>query len=188
MRRRSLCLAAATSAALLASSAPSRAEGPAAADATEVAPPRESYPPPETRWKLSLVGLASTAGWYGAATGMSYLYPDAPGATDLRVPLIGPWQAIAHNGCAEGDPDCSRVWVVMRTIFTAMDGIGQAGGLALFAEGLLLPTQARGPERARTPAAPPPSSPPPTEKNLFWTPLPSAVGATGLGVSVVGAF
>jgi hypothetical protein len=156
------------------------------------------YPSPDVRFKLVLGGLGTTAVFYGAAAGMSYLYPDAPGAEDLRIPVAGPWLAIAHNGCAEDDPDCSVVWKALRTVITAIDGLGQAGGLGIVLEALFVPTQ----ERAATPvhapapkpAAPkaPPSVPAPgpsTEpKNLYFLPMPITVGARGLGIGLTGRF
>src|SRR5690606_7183928 len=56
-----------------------------------------SYPPPGTQYKLAVAGLLTTGVFYGAAAGMSYAYPDAPGAKDLRIPVAGPWMAIANN-------------------------------------------------------------------------------------------
>jgi hypothetical protein len=158
-----------------------------------------AYPPPSTRWKLVFGGLGTSAVFYGAATGMSYLYPDAPGAKDLRIPVAGPWLAIAHNGCPADEPDCSGVLVAIRTIITAIDGLGQAGGLAILLEGIFVPTQERAaaPKRAptpkpSTPSAPPsttpPSTPPTEPKNLYFLPTPMTVGARGIGVGVLGRF
>jgi hypothetical protein len=89
---------------------------------------------------LLIAGAATTAAWYGLALGSSYLWPDAVGANDLRIPVAGPWMALSHSGCG-GVSDCSTVIVVLRAIATTLDGIGQAGGLAIAAEGLFLPTR-----------------------------------------------
>lgn len=136
----------------------------AAAQEPETAPaprepaavPREvlepEYPPPSARTSLALTGSAVFVGWYGVALGWSYLEPDAPGATDLRIPVVGPWMAVGQAGCSKGNPDCSTAWVVVRAILQAMDGVGQAGGLAVIGESLFLPT--REPVRARTSVAP----------------------------------
>src|SRR5688500_20381247 len=62
------------------------------------------YPPPSTRYKLALVGVGVSAVWYGTAYGFSALWPDAPGAEDLRIPVAGPWMALGETGCADGDP------------------------------------------------------------------------------------
>ena len=74
------------------------------------------YPPPSTRYKLALVGVAVSATWYGAAYGFSALWPDAPGAEDLRIPVAGPWMALGETGCADDDPDCSTFIVVLRAV------------------------------------------------------------------------
>jgi len=102
--------------------------------------PLEEYPPPSARRNLLIIGLASTAVWYGGALAASYAAPDAPGAKDLRIPLAGPWMSLSHAGCGGGS-DCNKLLVVLGAIATTLDGIGQAAGLALSAEGLFMPTQ-----------------------------------------------
>jgi hypothetical protein len=94
------------------------------------------YPPPSAQPGLFFVGLGATAGWYGAALGMSYLFPDAPGAEDLRIPVAGPWMALADTGCAADEPDCSIYIVVVRAILTTLDAVGQTGGVAVMAEAI----------------------------------------------------
>jgi hypothetical protein len=141
------------------------------------------YPPPSTRYKLALVGVAVSATWYGAAYGASALWPDAPGADDLRVPVAGPWMALGKTGCADDEPDCSTIIVVLRAILTTVDGVGQAGGLAVAAEALFLPTST--------------SSPPPRRRHrpsrvegtdsFQLRPAPLLTGRT-LGLGVVGTF
>ena len=156
-------------------------------------PDAPAYPPPGARWGIIGIGLATTALTYGAAAGMSYAFPDAPGAKDLRTPIIGPWQAIAHNGCPPGD-ECSQVWIVMRSIGTAIGGLAQAGGILVAIEGIFLPTQyaSDAPVRRapKAPAEPTPSQEPPksNDKNLFWMPTPMALGTGGVGLGVVGRF
>jgi len=132
-----------------------------------------------------------TAAWYGVAAGTSFLFPDAPGAHDLRVPLIGPWQAIVHNGCAADNPGCSRTWIVLRSIVTAIDGIGQGAGPLIVLEGLFLPTgseapkaEPSNPERPR----PAPGTPNDGNKTLFSLPMPTLVGQAGIGVGISGQF
>jgi hypothetical protein len=142
---------------LLAGSAPRRA----AAEPTEAAtsdadgheasdskpgPIVDQYPPPSARTNLLIAGAATTAAWYGLALGSSYLWPDTVGANDLRIPVAGPWIALGHSGCGNV-ADCSKVIVVLRAIATTIDAIGQAGGVAIAAEGLFLPTQE--PKRTR---------------------------------------
>jgi len=107
----------------------------------------DQYPPPSARRNLVIAGVASTAAWYGAALGSSYLWPDTVGANDLRIPVAGPWIALSHSGCGNVS-DCSKVIVVLRAIATTLDAIGQAAGLAIAAEGLFMPTQEPRRERA----------------------------------------
>jgi len=157
------------------------------------------YPPPSARWAVMGVGLATTGFFYGAAVGMSYAFPDVPGAQDLRKPIIGPWLAIAHNGCAASEGEqCSTVWLVFRAIAEGIGGVAQAGGVLVMLEGVFMPTQYK-PETRRapqTPSTPTPWSPPPpptetpkpNDKNLFWIPTPMALGSRGVGVGVVGNF
>jgi hypothetical protein len=114
-------------------------------DPYEAHPPAQSvaldtYPPPSARRNLIIVGFASTAVWYGGAVAASYAAPDAAGAKDLRIPLAGPWMSLSHAGC-DGGPDCNTLLVVLGAIATTLDGIGQAAGLVLAAEGLFMPTQ-----------------------------------------------
>jgi len=195
--RRSTLFAAATSAALaLVLASPAGAEPPAPAPTPSVAE-APAYPPPSTRWAGMAVGLGTTAFFYGAAAGASYLFPDAPGARDLRLPVIGPWLAIAHNGCPADEPDCGPLMVVVRSVLTAIDGAAQAGGLAILIESAFMPTQVRssssdtapGAPRSPTPPAAPPAEPKPGEnKNLFFLPTPMTLGLRGIGVGVVGRF
>ena len=100
----------------------------------------DEYPPPSARRNLMLVGFGSTAVWYGGALAASYAAPDAAGAKDLRIPVAGLWMSLAHAGC-DGGPDCNTLLVVLGAIATTLDGIGQAAGLVLAAEGLFMPTQ-----------------------------------------------
>lgn len=152
-------------------------------------PPRREYvvdtgvPPAGTGWKLVLGGLGTTAAFYALAQPFSYAWPDAPGAHDLRIPVAGPWMAIANNGCPDDEPDCSTAWVVVRGILTAIDGLGQLGGLGIALEGLFVPTA---PAAAAPKPRPEPSPAPP--RQLFWTPGPMTVGSHGVGLGVVGAF
>jgi len=146
---------------------------PSAVEAREPAATREAlpleYPPPGARTTLAVTGSAVFLGWYGLAWGQSLLEPEAPGSEDLRIPVVGPWMAVSQAGCADGNPDCSQVWVVVRAIIQAMNGVGQVGGLAVLGESLFLPTR----EPSRRAAIPRPSI----------EPIPFVAGDTvGLGV------
>jgi hypothetical protein len=96
---------------------------------------------------LLIAGGVTVASWYALALGSSYIWPDTVGAKDLRIPVAGPWMSFAHSGCGRV-ASCSEVIVVIRAIATALDGVGQATGLAIAGEGLFLPTQ----EPKRVPA------------------------------------
>jgi hypothetical protein len=194
MRR--VLLLVASFAATLALGSSSHAQSPGANSTTEIVPP--AYPPPSTRWKGIAVGLGATAFFYGAGLGASYVFPDAPGMRDLRMPVAGPWLAIANNGCPADEPDCGPLLVVLRTVLFALDGVAQAGGLAVALESVFMPTQVSAPASSETaPAAPgesPPSPPPPStpkpgdNKNLFFLPTPMTVGTRGIGIGLVGRF
>ncbi len=169
---------------------------PAVAEAQVVPPPQyvatDTHPPSSVRWKLVLGGVATTAGFYAIAQPFSYAWPDAPGARDLRVPVVGPWMGIANNGCASDDPDCSQFWVWTRGILMGLDGLGQAGGLLIALEGIFLHSAedepvTPGPKpKDRQPGDEPTQEPPP--RNLFIAPTPIGVGASGVGLSISGMF
>jgi hypothetical protein len=140
------------------------------------------YPPSGTQWSLFFVGLGATAGWYGAALGFSYLFPDAPGAEDLRIPVAGPWMALADTGCRSDDPDCSKFIVVLRAILTTMDAVGQTGGIAVAGEALFLSTQDAAPQKPRRrPRLR-------RESKVRIAPTPFTSGKDGVGLGVVGQF
>lgn len=181
---------------LLASAALLSSEKPATADE---APTREyvvdeTRPPPSTRWKLFFGGLGATAAFYGVAQPFSYAWSDAKWSTDLRYPVIGPWMALAHNSCPESDPDCSTVWLVARGILEGLNGIAQAGGLAIAVEGLFVPTESEtrspkpGSPPLRRPKRSPPEEPPSSPGNLFYLPRPIVIGNRGIGVGISGVF
>jgi hypothetical protein len=175
----------------LAGSTLAHAEPPSAPEpaASPVSVDQPEHPAPWTRLTTIGAGVGMTAVWYGAAAGISYEFPDAPGARDLRLPVVGPWLAIAHNGCADTEPDCSTTWVVMRTILTAIDGIGQAGGPLIVLEGILMRTE-EPPSTPSTPGKAPGTAPVPSDngKNLLWLPLPRTVGSRGIGLGISGRF
>lgn len=134
--------------------------------------PEGSYPPPSVRWKLVTAGVAVT----GLAWGASYLsastWPEVPGSGALKVPVAGPWIALAQNGCAADDPDCGAI-LYLRGILLVIDGLVQAGGVGIIAEGVLTKTE--------------PRRPPPKRSAIVVRPAPVVTShATGMGV--VGAF
>lgn len=147
-------------------------------------PRADSYPPPSARTNLLLAGAASTAAWYGLALASSFAWPDTVGAKDLRIPIAGPWMALGETGCGNVS-DCSKVLVVLRAIATTIDGIGQAGGLAIAAEGLFLPTQER---RDRKRAAAERRHTIQPSASFSWRPTFVDAGKNSVGVGVLGVF
>lgn len=185
---------------LLASLAFGFAVLPSATASADEAPTRafvvdDRKPPSSTRWKLVLGGLGTSAAFYAAVQPFSYSWPDAPGVRDLRVPIAGPWMALANNGCSGDEPDCSTAWRIFRGFFEILDGLGQAGGLGIALEGLFVPTSPDLAPQPSRPGAPRPAPNPngepatPSEpRNLFYLPRPIVVGKQGFGFGVAGIF
>lgn len=147
----------------------------------------KTKPPASARVNVVLVGLAVTAGWYGVAAGTSYLWPDSDGASALRIPVAGPYMALAKTGCSDAEPDCTTLTVVVRTVFTALSAIGQTGGVLAMGEGLFLPT-ADGASRRRAEA---PKDAPGTWKlgpRASVSVAPAMVGHAGFGLGLSGIF
>jgi hypothetical protein len=140
---------------------------------------------------MLLAGAGLTLGWYGVGVGTSFLWPDAKNSHDLRVPVVGPWMALAHVGCGANESDCRDTIVVVRTTLAVLSGVGQAGGLLAFVEGLFLDT---GNVTAEAPGAPAKGAPkterPQTLKQSQW-PAWAAVPVVlpdGAAIEVMGHF
>ncbi len=148
----------------------------------------EAYPTPPTRSSVALAGAAVTAAFYAPAFGASYMWPDSPGAEDLRIPVAGPWMKLFQTGCAENDSDCSTFWVVTGAIFVGLDGLGQAGGVGLLLESLFMTTREPG-------SVPPPAASLPSYRanvapapSLTLRPVPYHAGRDAFGLGVIGTF
>lgn len=100
------------------------------------------FPESAAQPRLILIGAGVTVGWYGAAIGLSYLWPDSDGAKPLRIPVAGPYMALAETGCSSRESNCGTFDIVLRTILTGLSAVGQTGGVLAMIEGVLLPTQA----------------------------------------------
>ena len=98
------------------------------------------YPESGVRWTTVGAGAALTVGWYGVGYGVSELWSDAPGADDLKMPVIGPWQALGQSGCSESEGSDCIFMPVLRGVFHVLSGIGQAGGILVMLEGAFLPS------------------------------------------------
>lgn len=170
-------------AAALTGAVPAHADEPVAPEA-DTSPSR--LPPPSTRMNLVLVGAAVTAGWYGGSVGMSYLWPDSDGAASLRIPVAGPYMALAKTGCSANEPSCDTVLLVVRTVLTSLAAVGQTGGVLAMIEGLFVPA---GPSRAAAGDAPRRTRALAAEHPAAHVAVaPAAVGAGGVGLGIYGNF
>ncbi len=142
----------------------------------------DEFPEASARGRIAATGLAITAGFYGAALGASYLWPDAPGAEDLRIPVAGPWLALSDTGCPAAEPDCKTFMVVIRAVLTTLDGIAQAGGLGVALESAFMPTQKR--HQSATTKTPPWLAPTPRRIRA----VPFAGGRDTVGIGIIGHF
>lgn len=190
----------ATAAVVVATCLDARAEEPTRV--IEVDP--DAYPPPSTRVPLLLTGTAVTGVFYGAAVGASYLWPDARGADDLRIPVVGPWMKLFQTGCSETSGSCNRFWLVVGAVLAAFDGLGQAGGVGLMLEAIFMQTRQPvassgsttwgggfgepGAKFAGGFASTPPTPVLEPRSGFNWYPLPFAAGNDGMGLGVVGTF
>ena len=130
-----------------------------------------------------LAGAASTAAWYSLALGPALLWPDAPGADDLLIPVAGPWMALADTGCADDEPDCSTVWVVVRAILITIDGLAQTGSVAVMLDAAFMPTAAE-PSPSASAALPLADR----TSGIELRPVPFVAGRDGVGLGLVGQF
>ena len=109
-----------------------------------------SYPPSSAKWKLAATGLGFTAVSYGATLFASTEWPKAPGASDLKIPIVGPWVALANNGCPKDDPDCGASKYI-RGFLTGLSGLAQLGGLVILGEGVFAKTEDGAPHKVARP-------------------------------------
>lgn len=112
--------------------------------------PAVHYPPPSVRWKLAALGVAITGLAWGASFASGQYWSTVPGATQLKIPVVGPWIALGKSGCATDDVDCSGAKIGVRGVVYVLDGIAQVAGLALIAEAIIMKTE---PSRAKKDAA-----------------------------------
>jgi hypothetical protein len=157
------------------------------AGADEPVPPERdtspaTFPVPAAQPNLLLIGGVVAGVWYGAAVGTSYLWSDSPGASALRIPVAGPYMALARTGCGEAETGCGTLVIVLRTIFTSLAAVGQTGGVLAMVEGVMLPTASpSGGERAGTFTLV-------DTEGLAVSLEPSSSGPDNLGFSLAGAF
>jgi hypothetical protein len=153
-----------------------------AARADEPVPPEvdlnpSKYPPPAARPNLILVGAGVTVGWYGIALATSYGWKNADSADSLRIPVAGPYMALAKTRCGAAETNCTTFALVVRTVITSLSLVGQTGGVLAMLEGAFVPTSSSAPERARAPQ--------PAKRHVAVVPTPMTSGG---GVAVFGEF
>lgn len=142
-------------------------------------------PPVGTGGRLMLTGAALMVGWYGVSVGTSYLWSDAPNSKDLRLPFVGPWMALGDTGCGPRESSCTTLTVVLRTALGVVSGVGQAGGLFAFTEGVFLDTGVATPPAQKGSASAPGRD---VGFGHTWTALPVALPDGGGGIEIVGQF
>jgi hypothetical protein len=113
----------------------------------------DQYPPSGAGGATLLTGGVITVGFYGVGLGYSFLDDGNQGASDLRIPVAGPWMAIDGLGrCTLNEqPNCSVLFPTLRIALAVAVGLGQIGGLGLMLEGLLVPSA---PPQGELPALP----------------------------------
>lgn len=141
-------------------------------------------PPEGTRSRLLWTGAALTVGWYGASFGTSLVWQDSPRQAKWKIPVVGPWLSLGKVGCAENESGCDSFTLVLRTAFTLIASVGQAGGLLALGEGLLLDTTPRS-GASSGPLVPPGATS--SGAGIEWTTVPMA-DANGFGLEILGRF
>jgi hypothetical protein len=164
------------------SARPAHAEEPTLAEAHY--DPSE-YPPTGTQGRLIRTGAGLTVGWYAAAVGTSFMWQNAPNASDLRIPVAGPWMALPDTGCGSKEPDCETAVVAFRTVVTIISGVGQLGGLLVLAEGLFVGSGTP----SAAPARPAVSARDRSDwAGIDWSPTAVALPDGSLGIGISGRF
>lgn len=104
----------------------------------------DRHPPPAARLNLALAGTAVTGLFYAPVLVSSYIWPDSRGASDMRIPVVGPWMKLGQTRLCSARPefeDCNDFAVVAGAVLLALDGIGQAAGVGLIAQSLFFQTE-----------------------------------------------
>jgi hypothetical protein len=152
-----------------------RADEPVAPE-VEMNPTR--FPPPPTQPALVLIGGAVTAGWYVPALLTSLAWPDSNSAGSLKIPVAGPYMALFKtDGCNAHETHCSTFSVIFRSVVAGLSAVGQTGGVLVMLEGLFVPTAVPSSSARRT-----------SVERSSVSVAPVAVGSTGTGLGLVGAF
>lgn len=104
----------------------------------------DEKPPPSVRTKTLLLGGAAFLGAYGLTAAASVGWPKDPGASDLLVPLLGPWLKAGQTTLCKDLPDpaanCSDPLQVVGGVASVLSGVVQFAAFALLVEGVLMKT------------------------------------------------
>src|SRR5262245_26270717 len=63
-------------------------------------------PPSSVRPKVIAGGVAIFGLLYAASIAASSGWPDVPGASGLKIPVVGPWITLGHSSCAYNADNC----------------------------------------------------------------------------------
>lgn len=153
----------------------------------EVDPNLMRYPPRGVRWGLILGGSTLTLGAYVASLSAGFGWPEVAGSDMLKIPIAGPWIALAQNECSkdilEDDGSCGAS-IYVRGVLEVLSGLVQVAGLPLIGEGIFMTTEAPG---KVDPAADPSAAPKETSLIHSMTIAP-IVTPTTAGIGIYGTF
>jgi hypothetical protein len=135
----------------------------------------QRFPPSSVRRKVIAAGVLFVGIGYGGALGTAYGWADAPGSNELKIPVVGPWVALAKAGCPSGQAECGAS-LGLRVFLSVLEGLVQTGGLAFVAEGVFMTTEAAADVPARK-----------TSSAFIVRPVP-LVTPTFTGAALVGSF
>ncbi len=101
----------------------------------------DRVPPSSAKLTLGLIGGGLFGLAYGATLASSFAWETDPGASDLRIPLVGPWMKVGRTELCEEEVDgCSNALQVVGAVGAGFGGVFQAAALALLVDAILLPS------------------------------------------------
>lgn len=160
----------------------------------------DRLPPAGTQLNVGLAGAAIAVGFYLPVLGASYIWDDAPGASDQRIPVVGPWIAIGRTQLCSDKPfddDCNDFVIVAGAVLLGLDALGQTGGVAMMLQSIFLNTAPNTAVRGAggTTLYSNSFSRRPTDSPFLWnagpvelSPAPFVGGGSDLGLALTGRF
>jgi hypothetical protein len=103
-----------------------------------------------------------------------------PGASQLGIPIAGPWIALGKSYCPTDNPNCGIGPPIARGIGYVIDGVVQLAGIGLIVEALVMKTESSGPAKKSSALSV-------RYRGIEVTPVPIA-GPSATGLSLVGTF